>query len=510
MTSTEGAVGDNERDETLISNRPLPFLLSVYTAPHDDDLYGHLDGDLCNVVPRTYSIDIPNLRRECRTLLLDIVRDRVVPEDVSRYYMRYIWTRRSLKRVVDTLMDMVPSEIRDLSGGTIDLQRLIEIGSRQSSPWPRSGGYTNVITDKRDNRYFRIYVGQSKELEQRFLHGHCQAFLRGSYSNLHRYILWLGNGQRVANYLSLWSAPPNAEWNEQLAVQFNILQSLFCRVFASHHGGLSPKVEGRVKRDYSLGWGLNVASPLLRGRPHSEEQRLEGWVLIPRSKDPQIAYWPRFHIARQAEKERLDISVIRDTDDELYDGDGCETNPTEQSSTSMGDEERQKQSVFDSTSRAWREGKLVFRGKLYEHSVREKRTEGNLRHVCVWSLYLTLLNDLDVGDGKVHISVEPCGEGILYSDRWVRTATKDDIGGCFSFRIIGKNSKGAPFVHILKTFGDQAVFRANFFVDIFFYRKSELELARTPRRFVEYCKKTEGYEKIMELCQNGHYTPDNI
>ncbi|KAI1330059.1 hypothetical protein F5Y16DRAFT_363880 [Xylariaceae sp. FL0255] len=194
-----------------------------------------------------------------------------------------------------------------------------------------------------------------------------------------------------------------------------------------------------------------------------------------------------------ASKEITDDSVDDIDDDMSFGNDGIPTSADEAAETAtQRTSNRQysakpgsrRQTKFSTTPKAWRDEGPHFRGKVYIHEVPPTRAEGNVRQIAIWDLQLTIPNDLDIRDGMVGVSIETCAEGLLHPDRWATAATEQDIGGCLSFRITGKDTKGKRFAHIPRSKGENAVFRANSFIDILLHQASDYELVDRERRHV--------------------------
>jgi hypothetical protein len=103
-----------------------------------------------------------------------------------------------------------------------------------STEWDEDGGYLDFVTDIRDDSYLRFYVGQSTCIGLR-IREHIRAILTGNLDTLHYYILQLGNGQRNANFLRLWTHISDISESTEKAsfrrgLYRNLLEMLFCFV----------------------------------------------------------------------------------------------------------------------------------------------------------------------------------------------------------------------------------------------------------------------------------------
>lgn len=152
------------------------------------------------------------------------------------------------------------------------------------------GGYLSYITDDREQEYWRPYVGQSDNLRLR-IRQHIRALCNNEASTLHYFILWKGNGHRIANFIRLWAMrfPSHADKAIPMILA-NILEMFMARAFGSLANGILETFFGRAS--YS-GVGLNVVPPLLQGIGLSPSVRSSYSLQLGDSPDPEIAEWPR-------------------------------------------------------------------------------------------------------------------------------------------------------------------------------------------------------------------------
>lgn len=197
------------------------------------------------------------------------------------------------------------------------------------------GGYLDAITDDRDVDYLRLYVGQSKGLENRIYDTHRLEILMFSTKSLHYFILWLGNGHRKDRFLQLWSVPEGTAWDDWQQIRFNLLESLFCRVFSTHHGSLLPLED--VATATGLGYGLNIISPLMQGIFMTQMQKSQQCSAMMQSPDNQIRQFLSFRYRETTKKHvpRYQPWTRRDYDAALSDALGSELFQSLQLSTQI-------------------------------------------------------------------------------------------------------------------------------------------------------------------------------
>lgn len=211
----------------------------------------------------------------------------------SRMYRDLILQQGGVAAVSQELLKHIDEHIRDLQGRSITTETLSMVKEKQGTEWLRSKescGYYALVTDDRNLAYLRSYVGQTKCARRRILYGHIQSNLQGDYTTLFYFIVWLGNGHRTLTFLRLWS-PLSEEDSIWRQVKFNLLESLFCKVFESHHGSLS-----RNGAPILGGFGLNIISPLMQNTHLSEIDRGFWTNQLRGSSDPQIKAFFSFRV----------------------------------------------------------------------------------------------------------------------------------------------------------------------------------------------------------------------
>ncbi|KAH8429535.1 uncharacterized protein LDX57_007199 [Aspergillus melleus] len=111
------------------------------------------------------------------------------------------------QRVAEMLLEWIDPHIRALEGRVL---RAEDLQARQNNLWSPNGGYVDIVTDLRNNEYWRAYPGQSKDPAGR-IKTHNPAILRGSRSTLHHHVIAQGQGYRAANCSSSDSYLPSLE-----------------------------------------------------------------------------------------------------------------------------------------------------------------------------------------------------------------------------------------------------------------------------------------------------------
>jgi hypothetical protein len=91
----------------------------------------------------------------------------------------------------------------------------------------------DYVSDDRDPDYWRPYVGQSSNTEQRIAQ-HVRAIRTGDTDTLHYFVIRRGDGHRTANFVRLWtvSLPESVDPAINTALN-NILEMIMARSFQS-------------------------------------------------------------------------------------------------------------------------------------------------------------------------------------------------------------------------------------------------------------------------------------
>lgn len=224
--------------------------------------------------------------------LIHLIAEGLLPGSRALPYQRYIHESGGAEAVAEKLYEFIDPDIKKLQNCKITPSALDHTLTQQGLWMDREmhTGYCDYITDDRDPDYFRLYIGQTNNSVRRVVLTHAQCILRGEYSSLHYFILWMGNGHRAANFLRLWSFSQQAD-SESSQLRNNILESLFCRAFGSHYGSLAPEVDDSPA---GTGFGLNIMSPLLQNVRMASYDRALYVPAIKKSGDPQIRAWLNF------------------------------------------------------------------------------------------------------------------------------------------------------------------------------------------------------------------------
>ncbi|TPX17021.1 uncharacterized protein E0L32_012331 [Thyridium curvatum] len=295
-------------------NGPEIENLRVRSRLHDDENWYGLPEEVRNAVPESKPFVFPDLEAICISTLRDIVAGRL-PASQTYPYAANILSHGGIQPVALEITSCILPEIRALQGRTVDRGNLDKIWVAQANqgPWHTASsdmGYIDFVTDDRDDKYFRLYHGQAKCASRRILREHNQAIFSSANDTLHYYILWVGNGHRVANFLKAWALPREhrethgKDWSDMM---MTFLEYVIIRAFRAHHGLL---YYGESD-DSPLGFGLNVMSPLVQGRAVSDVLRADFKGPLLHSPDLQIAFWPKFRSSQTASANGLGRSAPR-------------------------------------------------------------------------------------------------------------------------------------------------------------------------------------------------------
>lgn len=166
----------------------------------------------------------------------------------------------------------------------------------------------DIVTDSRNNEYWRAYPGQSKEPPGR-IKIHNRAILRGSRSTLHYYVIAQGQGYRAANWLKLWEVPADTQLScTSRAIALNVLEMTMCCAFQSLPGSTleayyGPREDGKPYSNL----GLNIIPPVLQGLSLGPSVRKSFSLGLEKSPDPDINGWTqfRYEYGKKAEKPNI-------------------------------------------------------------------------------------------------------------------------------------------------------------------------------------------------------------
>ncbi|KAK1139819.1 hypothetical protein N8T08_011144 [Aspergillus melleus] len=213
------------------------------------------------------------------------------------------------QRVAEMLLEWIDPHIRALEGRVLRTEELLSVQARQNNLWSPNGGYVDIVTDLRNNEYWRAYRGQSKGPAGR-IKTHNRAILRGSRSTLHYHVIAQGQGYRAANWLKLWEVPKDAQLSTtSRAVALNVLEMTMCRAFQSLPGNTieayyGPNEDGRP----SSNLGLNIVPPVLQGLSPGLSVRKSFSLGLEESPDSDISGWLQFRYEYGKKAERSNIN----------------------------------------------------------------------------------------------------------------------------------------------------------------------------------------------------------
>ncbi|KAH8821080.1 hypothetical protein F5884DRAFT_867049 [Xylogone sp. PMI_703] len=235
-------------------------------------------------------IIFPHLENVSISILEAIIRGELPG---SSAYHDAIFQHGGVVAVSQELLKHRDEHILPLQGRSITPGVLNTVKEKQGTEWVRSKescGYYAFITDDRNLQYFRSYVGQTKCARNRIVYGHIQSNLNGDYTTLFYFIAWLGNGHRILNFRRRWSpvSEDDSIWRQ---VKYNLLESLFCKAFESHHGSLNSNGTPILG-----GFGLNILSPLMQNTHLSDIDRGFWASQLRGSSDLQIKAFFSFRV----------------------------------------------------------------------------------------------------------------------------------------------------------------------------------------------------------------------
>ncbi|OJJ55566.1 hypothetical protein ASPSYDRAFT_1159393 [Aspergillus sydowii CBS 593.65] len=225
-----------------------------------------------------------------------------LPGSQTKPYREEIMKHGGQEEVAECLLNLIPEEIRELEKRVVSaatFQALITAG-RNRDTWKNPMGYISILKDSRNERWWRAYVGQCRNASRRIVRQHAQDILQNSKRNLHHFMLWIGNGNRSTNFVLLWAFPEGTVEDAWYSTRSNILETVFCKAFRTHHGILEP-IDAPSSRDMRS-FGLNIMSPLVQGGVLSALTRIRANSGPTRSPDRQIRYWPVF---RHGQKKQV-------------------------------------------------------------------------------------------------------------------------------------------------------------------------------------------------------------
>ncbi|PYH29585.1 uncharacterized protein BO87DRAFT_410362 [Aspergillus neoniger CBS 115656] len=247
------------------------------------------------------------------------VRGGLLPGSSSPHcnYPEIIDEHGGVEKVTESLIHLIGPHIIQFQGHEVTRTALNAIICQQSDsnePWNMPLGYASIVCDDRDTSWWRLYIGQCSLSWRRIVCQHAQQIIKGSTASLYYFNLWIGNGHRYARFIKLWGFPKNTVTDGWYQACSNLLEALFCRAFRTHHGMLN-RLGSKYQNDgkaSTLGWGLNIMSPLVQGNlALNKELRTKANIGPSKAPDRQIQYWAVFNSRQKAaaEKKRRKESI---------------------------------------------------------------------------------------------------------------------------------------------------------------------------------------------------------
>jgi hypothetical protein len=175
------------------------------------------------------TLQLPTIHTVCLKMLESIVRDDFSGSRAASY-TSYICQKGPTKVAQDIIAMATPEALR-LQGEDITPQLLDDLREKQVQPWSTVMGYLLYITDDRDPKYLRIYIGQTNNAYTRIIKNHSQLILEHDTGSLPYFLITLGSGHRDGSFLRLWDGNPmeigdrRSELKQSLAERFSVLSS---------------------------------------------------------------------------------------------------------------------------------------------------------------------------------------------------------------------------------------------------------------------------------------------
>ncbi|KAG2022220.1 hypothetical protein GB937_004315 [Aspergillus fischeri] len=168
----------------------------------------------------------------------------------------------SIDSFTEVLLGTVDPTIRNLEGRIITrslyvqsngliLDEVRQAQAKHETQWPLNSGYLDYVSDDRDPDYWRPYVGQSSNTEQRIAQ-HVRAIRTGDTDTLHYFVIRRGDGHRTANFIRLWTLalPENVD-----PVINNALNNILEMIMAPIRAEIKPHGQKHPQR-----WAYHVTS----------------------------------------------------------------------------------------------------------------------------------------------------------------------------------------------------------------------------------------------------------
>ncbi|RAK90633.1 hypothetical protein BO79DRAFT_262415 [Aspergillus costaricaensis CBS 115574] len=225
-------------------------------------------------------------------------------------YPEIIDEHGGVEKVTESLIHLISPHIIQFQGHEVTRTALNAIVCQQidsNEPWNMPLGYASIVCDDRDTLWWRLYIGRCSLSWRRIVCQHAQQIIKGSTASLYYFSLWIGNGHRYARFIKLWGFPKDTVTDGWYQACSNLLEALFCRAFRTHHGMLNrlgSKYQNYGKAS-TLGWGLNIMSPLVQGNlALNKELRTKANIGPSKAADRQIQYWAVFNSRQKAAAEK--------------------------------------------------------------------------------------------------------------------------------------------------------------------------------------------------------------
>ncbi|KAJ5207449.1 hypothetical protein N7491_001921 [Penicillium cf. griseofulvum] len=185
--------------------------------------------------------------------------------------------------------------------------------TQELDPWPHShGGYCDFITDSRDLKYWRGYVGQASALAIR-IPQHCSAIRTWKNNTLHYHIVTKPSaaGYRYGNFIRLWIIQfPNCTQTSTKEAFENVLELSFTRAFQTLAPSILEIYFGPCPEGSYSSLGLNIISPLMQCRELSPRVRAECTKILEGSTDPEIREWPSLRAQQKLRPNASEKSLV--------------------------------------------------------------------------------------------------------------------------------------------------------------------------------------------------------
>ncbi|KAL3476599.1 hypothetical protein BJX99DRAFT_270404 [Aspergillus californicus] len=280
----------------LLVEPPQPKRLENFTRIYPQPVvFEASEDDSWKVFP---DIRVPDFRDIISELAANLV-NRSHPQLRKMPYRQVITAWGGASKIAKRLYGYIDRDLRLLKGQKLSVELLNKVAVKQSGRsnlWLPNSGYVDYVTDDRDARYIRMYIGQAKVSDRRLMQ-HINDATRPLPQSLHIFIVHRGNGRRAMNFLKLWTVHDLDSMDEESAMILpNILEMAMCAAFQSlPQQVLETFFAPRTSRDHQYsGVGLNVLCPLYQGMRSLLKVRQETIAYLESSLDPQITMYPTF------------------------------------------------------------------------------------------------------------------------------------------------------------------------------------------------------------------------